>query len=567
MSFCICHTMLKRKIFFIGSFLFLLVGSVNAQLPNYLWALTNGSSSSDDLYCVAPDNSGGCFAAGSFGGGTITLGQYVLTNPNRYNRAFLSRYDAAGNVLWAKAFNSLNYINYVDKVFVDAIGNCYAIGGFTGDSISIDSIVFYNVANNYDDSFIIKFDPIGNILWTKSISGNRYDVCEGLQVDASGNIYIAGRYSSDNLNLGSLILNNTGGWDTFLAKYDAAGSLIWARNSNGIGHDIAYDLAIDKSGNSYITGYYQDSTVSFGQIQLNNSSPVFPDIYIVKYDTQGNAVWANDVSGFATDYAMGIDVDTSGNCYITGAFESGNLDFGPFSLINTGPYFENFLAKYDANGQPLWAQMSGGSNHDQSFSISVNDAGDAFIAGWFTSPSISFGSNVSLTNSGGSSGSHDIFIAKYNRFGTIIWAKQAGDYLDDHAFQINSDSSGTCFVVGNYSASSITFGNFTLQNFDPLGSDMFIAKIDNTDVGIADFYQNNNLNAFPNPSEGIIYFDSDIKTGKLAVFDLYGNSLYESYYESEQNNSIDLSFLAVGTYLISLESDEEKTVSRLIISR
>lgn len=339
-----------------------------------------------------------------------------------------------------------------------------------------------NSSGNYD-AFIAKFDASGDVLWAKQSGGAGLEVGRGIAVDSSGNSYITG-YFDGSATFDSTTLTSSGSYDVFIAKYDATGNFQWAEGAGSSGEDFGRNVAIDGSGNSYITGTFR-GLASFGSTMVSSSG--IEDIFIAKYDASGNVLWAKKAGGTNKDAASGIDVDDNGNSYITGEFQ-GNATFGSTMLTSTSFLPDIFIAKYDESGNVLWAKSAGGSNSDYGRNIEVDGSGKSFITGEFEG-SASFGS-TSLTTSGGV----DIFIARYDDAGNALWATRAGGNLEDRAAGIALDGIGNTYISG-YFIGEASFGNTTITSSG--ASDIYIAKL-STVTGIPNT-SGFHISTYPNP--------------------------------------------------------------------
>lgn len=149
----------------------------------------------------------------------------------------------------------------------------------------------------------------------------------------------------------------------------------WARSANGSNGDAAYDVAVDISGNSYLTGTFYTATLIFGTTILTNAHTGNGDMYVVKYDAGGNVLWAKSAGGTGDERGYKIALDRAGNCYITGYFSSSTITFGTTTLTNAG-LTNMYIVKYDAGGNVVWAKSAGGTNNDYGSGIAVDAAGN-----------------------------------------------------------------------------------------------------------------------------------------------------------------------------------------------
>ncbi|HEX6432020.1 MAG TPA: SBBP repeat-containing protein, partial [Niastella sp.] len=220
-----------------------------------------------------------------------------------------------------------------------------------------------------------------NYIWAQRLGGTTADISYSLAVDASGNSYVTGYFSTTadfDPGAGTQNLTAAGGADIFLAKYDASGSYIWAKNMGGTANEMSYGVAVDASGNSYITGYIGGTADFDPDAGTQNLTPAGgTDIFLAKYDASGNYVWAKNMGGTTGDVSFAVAVDATGNSYITGQF-AGTADFDPNAgtqnLISLNGN-ELFIAQYGAIILPIRLE---------SFTGQLIDNGAAVLLQWTT---------------------------------------------------------------------------------------------------------------------------------------------------------------------------------------
>ena len=370
------------------------------------------------------------------------------------------------------------------SVTVDSNGNTYVTGYFNG---TVDFDPGAGVTNltsvGSADHFIAKYDSSGALVWAKSAGGTSVDNGNSIQVDSSGNSYVTGYFNGTvdfDPGAGVTNLTSAGSADGFIAKYDSSGGLVWAKNVGGTNFDSSQSVAVDSSGNNYVTGYF-NGTADFdpdgGVTNLTSVGSV--DVFIAKYDSSGGLVWAKGVGGTGADNGNSIQVDSSGNTYVTGYF-NGTVDFDPdggvTNLTSVGSE-DIFIAKYDSSGGLVWAKGVGGTGADHGKSVTVDSSGNSYVTGVF-SGTVDFDPDGGVTNLT-SVGGQDVFIAKYDSSGALVWAKGVGGTSADSGFSIQVDSSGNVYVTGQFEG-TVDFDPGTgTKNLTSIGSyDAFLLKLD-----------------------------------------------------------------------------------------
>jgi len=301
----------------------------------------------------------------------------------------------------------------------------------------------------------VSFAQAPDWIWAKSTGGSSNDYASAVAVDASNNLYVAGCFH----------------YDIFFAKYDANGNELWTKTYGGLGQDGAYALAVDSFNHIYLAGTFESYDLIIDSITLTNSE--WQDVFLAKFDTDGNVIWAKSAGGMDADRANAIAVDASQNVYITGTFVSPTIVFGTTTLSRIGGG-DIFLAKYDSSGSAIWAKSAGGTWPEYVNSIALDTFDNIYITGNFYSPTLTFDSIV-LNNLDSTSNHMDLYLAKYDANGNVLWAKSAGKpYYNDISHDIALDSYGNPYIIGGFDSPSINFDTITLTNNG--NANIFIVK-------------------------------------------------------------------------------------------
>ncbi len=385
------------------------------QPPVQQWAARyNGSTNQEDkATAIALDGSGNIYVTG------------YRTDFSTGKDFATIKYSADGNQLWVAYYNSGGAMDFANDITVDIAGNVYVAGipyQLAGPDVCAiikydpngsqlwavcnsepggDRIALDAAGNIYTThSGISKYDPNGNLLWSVPDHNIIPDSATLLALDNSGNACVAGKCDSNYATI----------------KYDTNGSRLWMAIYNGTGNslDTPHALAVDGTGNVYVTGespgdgtgldyatikydpngnqlwvarydcndlgmpgdnYGRDVTVdNLGNVYVTGGESVHPDGYAtVKYDSNGNQLWVAKYNNMANSYnsVLKITLDSNGNIYATGKSEG------------LGTHSDYAIVKYDSNGNQLWVTTYNGSGNDtdEPKDLAVDNAGNVYVTG------------------------------------------------------------------------------------------------------------------------------------------------------------------------------------------
>ncbi len=286
-------------------------------------------------------------------------------------------------------------------VSVDGSGNFY-VSGTTESSLN-------GLNNGATDAFLRKYTPSGTVAWTQQLGTTSQDLGNDVTTDSNGNVYIAGS------TRGVLNGSSAGDGDAFVTKYNASGSLLWTRQVGTSGYDAANSVAVDALGNVYITGFQGSENAN---------------AFVTKYDASGTFAWTRTMETASTEVGNGVSIDGSNNIYVTGSTTGG------LEGANQGGY-DTFIRKYTPDGVPVWTKQPGTSGNDESWDIGT-DASGIYITG-------STKGDLDGTNKG----NYDAFVTKYNFDGSHAWTRQLGTILNDIGNSLSIDPVGNVYIAGD----------------------------------------------------------------------------------------------------------------------
>ncbi len=351
--------------------------------------------------------------------------------------------------------------------------------GYFSAQITVDGITLNSAG--LDDIFLFKFTSSGHLSWYKTFGGTLNDQGAGVALDASGNIYLTGGFQSTSLTVGASVLTNvqSGTFDLFLAKIDPSGTVLWANAAGGNGDELMLDVVVDASGNCFIGGFSGSDLWVFGP-NLIFGTLGDRSILLAKYNSAGVVQWARTGNGTGEERAQRLAVDASGNCYLTGFFTSATLGFGGSVIaVNSGAK-DMYLAKYDAGGNALWVKSGNGNGNDWGYALTVDPSGNVIVGGIFSGTSLVF-QGTTLTNTTNSNA--DAFIIKCDPSGNALWVRSFKGNLQDYLYSVTTDASGSIYV-GGFTTSTAMDLNGTSVSLLGANSDAYFARLDANGQGV-----------------------------------------------------------------------------------
>jgi hypothetical protein len=252
--------------------------------------------------------------------------------------------------------------------------------------------------------FVVKLGPFGNHIWSGCYGDSDYQNPTGICIDNTGNIAVTG-YFDGTLDFEGNVVTSAGDFDVFLVVMDGDGDHVW---SGGFGDPLeqwSRTVAFNHSGNVLLTGYFRGS-LDFGGTPLTG----FYDMFLAKFDPDGNHIWSDSYGGGGAPVGWGIAVDRAGFVTVTGRY-SGTVDFGGGPLTGLGGRFSIFLAKFEPDGDHVYSKSFGDHNDQISYDIALDDMEQVTIVGSFEGE-VNFGGGTIA--SAGEYNYEDVFVAQFD---------------------------------------------------------------------------------------------------------------------------------------------------------
>jgi gliding motility-associated-like protein len=439
------------------------------------WEWASGGTGGSEGYGIAVDHWGNVYGSG-FAKGTLDFSGIKLTGLGT-SATIIVKYDAQGNLLWAGSTH--NGVSRPINLATDDTGNLYVLGYYTSPSLDVGSFTLSNPAS-VNELYLAKFSPSGTVVYAMNLcAGN----APGNIVVSGGNIYITASFTSPAVTLGTFTLTNADPSgtteDILLIKMDIAGNLLWAKSFGGSGADNSL-IAITKTGSIYMTGTSASSSISFGGVGLTNTDT---SMYLVKFDTACNALWAKNQKGIGKigSFTSGITTDFFENVFIVGSWRP-TAYFGAH-ILPADTVSDIFVVKYDATGGMQWVGEVTGNGQLYGFGITMDNCDHVWISGGMGDQTPGHhGSNYIKINGikiDPPVGSKDpTFLSEWTNSGTYVKSALLPTAGDDFN-SIGADGAGNIYISGDYWLGPFTIGHSTLHDPVQPSEDICVVKYNN----------------------------------------------------------------------------------------
>lgn len=343
---------------------------------------------------------GDVYVTGTFAEAAILNGINFM--PKYGNRdAFVMKLNTGGQVVWASVLGGSN-TDSGNEIVVGEDGAVAVIGPFDGGGNFTFPDNSSNVFNGGDtDVWLTLYNADGTFKWGTVLKGNGHEEGRGVSLDATGNVLVCGEFDNQ-LVFGNTTLQTTGQSDIYLAKYNAAGNVLWSRKFGSAGIDAARGIDPSPDGGVIVSGEFT-SAIQFDSITLTSQGG--KDVFLVKLNASGNVVWAKSFGSTGSEIGSEIEVDKDGNIYTAGSFYTGCKLPNDTLLISKGRQ-DQFLIKWSNAGTPLWWLTGGGAEEDINFAIAQDNHKGITVVGAFKQ-SIQYANLPARV----SSGNEDLYIA------------------------------------------------------------------------------------------------------------------------------------------------------------
>ena len=396
---------------------------------------------------------------------------------------------------WVKGVGG-SQVDMGNAIQVDPSGNIFNAGIFK-TTVDMDPSVEGEVPftavtdNNSNNGFILKLDNDGNYLWAKHLVG----VCTptSMKLDDDGNIYIAEYMqgyvdfdpSDQTMELTSGALS-----DAFMAKYNAQGELIWALNFGGEFQDDVNAFVLDNEGNIFMSGNFS-FTVDFDSgdcmSELSVGGLDTQDMYIAKFNNDGQFIWVKQISGAFLQHCAGIALDSQQNIIVAGRF-TGSTDFDPGNNVESltptgggdGTAWDMDVLKRTVDGVFISVKQMGSTGQDAVMAIML-DANDTIYCTSSFQFAVDFDPNDEVLEFTAFGDTYDMAVFKMDIDGNLVWCSQAGGDGQMTPEAITMDAMGHIYTIGMFTGTCDIDPSATIAESTCIGdNDIFVSVLDNS---------------------------------------------------------------------------------------
>jgi hypothetical protein len=431
----------------------------SAMEPEVQWVFSAGGKKHDKTRAVGVDSGGNALLAGEVTG-PLEIGGREFPGAGEMDY-FVAKVDPMGKLLWVNVGGGTK-TDRCYAVAADKEGNVYAGGHFASPDAEFGG-KRVSFAGEYD-FFLVKYNAAGELQWVRTGGGAGYDYIHGIAVDSVGNVVVTGAVAGA-AKIGDVLIENGPGGHLFCAKYDSAGTLLWARATAGKAAGSGHGVAVDGAGNIYVGGA-NSGVGEFGGKKLETVSG--QDSLVAKLSPNGEVLWMAQNHGVPGCLVHEVTCDASGRVWIAGMFR-GSADFAGRSFQSGGEKDNDaFIAHYSASGEFKWVRVGQGKGTDYGLGIATDGEGNSFWCGTFAETSEVAGKSLTTR------GSYDIHLSSLDAAGNVRWITQMGGPASDNAYTLAYHSSGVLFMGGQHSKAAV-FGSKEVT--DQGGGDFYAAKI------------------------------------------------------------------------------------------
>jgi len=519
---------------------------INQYTNNFDWEWQSMSSNSFsgtvNIMRVKHDAAGNTYIYGTTLGKTNFFGTPISYNSTT---TFIAKLDANGQKVWSHFIADDNTPSDYGTIFtLDKDNNVVFTGSFAfqlkvGQDITLNSTGI--------EGYVAKISSAGVVLWASKFDDQSLDYyTTNIATDHSGNVLITGVNSPAN----------------YILKFDSNGNKLWLKTFSMESYYLSL-ISTDENNNIYLSSeVHLDNTsatsAQIGTITLNQTA-TDGSIVLVKFDPNGNAIWAKPYGGvsgstYTDGWPCSIKTDKSGNTYIWGWCVN-NAKFGNVVLTNpfaTNKNYSYFLTKVNTDGDVVWANAVYESLYAFNYGdvLDIDNVGNVYVGGHFKS-NINIDNNVFMPQN-----TNDFFVAKFNGSGVYQWIKTIPATSD--IIRGMSVYKENVVTVAGYPGTADALGQTTINKVG--GVNVVVATLGSLQTGTSEIARNT-IQLYPNPATNYIHLSNLTGECKILIKDIAGKTVLSTITDQSQLN---ISSLSKGVYFIQIIDVNGEIIAKFI---
>lgn len=436
--------------------------------PAHRWAMALGGEMADDGRAITVDGAGNLIVVGRFVQRLPLDSDTTLLPAGSAPNVFVAKYSPTRALLWARALAGPAEIDVADVV-TDGQGNIYLAGSFVKEAaFGGTGVILRGSTETTPHLWVAKLAPNSSLVWSNTAGGEGTLSPRAIAVDGSGNVVVGGEITG-NVSFDTTTFSVGGELSIFVARYDSAGTLSWARGADSMSittNPAGAYVAFDDAGDIYVAGTFGPGDLTLGSTTLAAS---VQNVFLAKLAKEdGAASWAKALPGVASTSFQEKAVARSllvkdGSAIVAGFFRAQRMEIGSSLLSSKGQHHDGFVASFSTAGDAQWALSLAASARLEIFDVAADSSGDLIVAG-LAEGALSLGATSTTTQG------RAILVARIDSNQQLAFAELADGAGGEHARSVTA-LGGKLYLTGTLEG-ACSFGGETLS---PAGSsDAFV---------------------------------------------------------------------------------------------
>ncbi len=467
----------------------------------------------------------------------------------------LAKYDSTGACQWATGITVNFNEAWAYGIAIDAQDHIYVTGSYDGNATFNNGVTLNSLGS--DDIFLARYDTEGNCIWARRAGASgANDEARAVAVNDSGDVFITGFSGGNTITFDTISIPNPSNYrQIVIACYDSTGAVQWAKASTGNTQARSSRAISIANDRLYITGQVGTAATTFDGV-LISADPIGTAIYVLACDLDGNALWAN-AFGSGDHEGLGIAADTLGNLFVSGRFWGTiHLPNGD-SLVSASSNDDILLMLLDTAGGFHWAQRAGSLQRDVGWGVETDGLGNVYVAAHFQQTIDFLGTPLT------SFGEEDIIVARVDQWGTAAWVKQGGAFARDVAISIHrSDVGSRPLYTGGYYWGTVTYGSSTID--DVANGDAMMIRLSDTtatdfSTTVHPLTEDDGLLLFPSPASDHLFLRAARRISGMWIVSSLGVC---TPVRSDASGTIDIRPLATGVHVLRVALNDGRVIGK-----